>query len=158
MRKESGFTLAELMIVIVIMAIASAIVIPNYIAWLPKYKLKNAVMSLVANMRSTKLEALKHNQDWAIVFDQGNNTYYICSDPGGNFLWDGPSSDDTVEKTVNLKSYNAGVRFTSASANSVTFNSRGMSTTVVVDLTGKNNSDSYRVQTSLSGGILSDKL
>ena len=43
MRKNSGFTLIELMVVIALIVVLSAIAIPNYIAWLPKYRLNSAV-------------------------------------------------------------------------------------------------------------------
>jgi hypothetical protein len=48
--------------------------------------------------------AVKQNKEWAVVFDQGSDKYYVCSDDGANDVWDGPPSD-TVEKTVDLSNY-----------------------------------------------------
>jgi prepilin-type N-terminal cleavage/methylation domain-containing protein len=161
MRKESGFTLLELAVVMAVIAIVSIVIIPNFITWLPKYKLKGAVLGLVADMQSTKLRAIKGNRTWAVVFDNVNkDRYWICSNPGVNLIWDGPTGGDTVEKTVDLARYNAGVTFTVQSANAfTTFTNRGMSrNTVEVDLTNANNSAATKVQTSLAGGIITDEL
>jgi prepilin-type N-terminal cleavage/methylation domain-containing protein len=158
MEREKGFTLIELAIVMAIIGILSSVAIPVYNAWLPKYRLKNAVMDLRANLNSVKLEAIKSNSEWAIVFDAGNNSYHICSDDGVNNNWDGPSGDDTVESTINLSDYNAGVTYTGVVGGPLVFSNRGLSNAVIVNMTNKTGSASYRIQTSLSGGIILDRL
>ncbi|MBW2327070.1 MAG: prepilin-type N-terminal cleavage/methylation domain-containing protein, partial [Deltaproteobacteria bacterium] len=42
-KKNSGFTLIELLVVIVVVGIFVAIGVPNFMSWLPKYRLKSAV-------------------------------------------------------------------------------------------------------------------
>ena len=42
MRKQSGFTLAELMLCLGIVAILAAIAVPNFVTWLPKRRLQSA--------------------------------------------------------------------------------------------------------------------
>lgn len=157
MRRDSGFTLFEVLAVITIIAIVVALAIPNYIAWIPKYKTRQATMDLVANMNLAKLKAVKSNEEWALVFDQAQNRYLLCSYPGGDGNWTN-TGDNTIEKTVDLAGYNAGVQFASLSSSSVTFTSRGAATYVQVGLTNKSSSASYRVQTSIAGGIISDRL
>ena len=48
--------------------------------------------------------AVKQNKEWAVVFDQVKNKYYICSEKGADDSWD-YSAGDPVEKTVNLSNY-----------------------------------------------------
>ena len=158
MRNNSGFSLVELAVVIAIAGILSSIAIPAYLSWLPKYRLKNAAMDLRANLNSTKFEAIKNNTNWAVVFDMGTDSYHICSDNGANDTWDCPGGDDTVEKSIVFSDYNAGVKFTSVTGGPLVFTNRGMTNNVTVKITNKDASASYQIQTSLSGGIIMDRL
>jgi prepilin-type N-terminal cleavage/methylation domain-containing protein len=158
MKNDRGFTLIELAIVIAIIGILSSIAVPVYHAWFPKYRLKKAVMDLRANMNATKLEAIKNNGEWAIFFDTSSNSYHICSDDGANNIWDGPSGDDTVETSINLSTYGSGIRYSGVSGGPLVFGNRGLANAVIVNMTNKTGSASFRVQTSLSGGIILDRL
>ena len=158
MHKNSGFTLLELAVVIAIIGILSGIAIPNFINWLPRYKLKNAAMDMRANFYATKLNAVKTNAAWAVIFDTANNEYHICSDSGANSAWDGPSGDDTVVKTVNLSDYNTAVRLTLLVGGPLIFGNRGMASEVEIDVTNSDHSEGYKIQTTLSGGIKMDRL
>lgn len=159
MRKNSGFTLVELMVTIAIIAIVSAIAIPGYMSWLPNYRLRSAVLDLEGNIQQTRLQAIKHNQTWAVLFDQPNDIYYVCSNPGGNGLWDGPVSmggdGDTVERTVDLADYNAGVNITAVSNAAFTFSNRGLAGfNYNVNLMNQSaSSPNYRISVSISGGV-----
>ena len=75
MRKNSGFTLMELMVVIGIIAVLAALLAPNFIGWMPQYRLKSAVMELGARVQQARLAAIKENQNCTMSFNTGNNTY-----------------------------------------------------------------------------------
>ncbi len=162
MHKESGFTLMELMITVAIILIMASIAVPSFLSWLPRQRLRSAVTDLVADIQFVKLNAIKENRNWAVVFNTANDVYYVCSDDGGNNLWDGPPAmggDDTDVKAVRLSSIGSGVQFIAVGPDSfIEFNSRGLSNAVQIDLTNMTGSPSYRVQTTLGGGVLSDKL
>jgi len=159
MRKNSGFTLVELMVTIAIIAIVAAIAIPGYMSWLPNYRLKSAVLDLEGNIQRTRLQAIKYNQTWAVLFDQPNNIYYVCSNPGVNGLWDGPvamgGDGDTVERTVNLADYNAGVNIPAVSSTAFTFSNRGIAGfNYTVSLMNQSaTSPTYQISVSISGGV-----
>jgi prepilin-type N-terminal cleavage/methylation domain-containing protein len=80
MRKKSGFTLLELMTVIGIMAVLSTIAIPNFLGWLPKYKLGSAARDILSAMQYARLVAVKDNVDVRVNFDTDNNNFLIFRD------------------------------------------------------------------------------
>ncbi len=51
MQKRSGFTLIQLTIVIALLAILTAAGLPNFLSWLPKYRLKSAARDLYSNLQ-----------------------------------------------------------------------------------------------------------
>jgi type IV fimbrial biogenesis protein FimT len=117
MRKNSGFSLTEVMIVIAIMAIMAGITVPNLLSWLPKYRLRSAGDELYSNLQFTKVKAIKDNVNWAVIFNFAGNSYTIRSDTDSN------GNGGTVEKTVSLESSGSGVSYggstTTAVANDV---------------------------------------
>ena len=102
MRRNSGFTLIEVIIVIAIMAVISAIAVPNFLSWIPQKRLVSASDELFSNLLYTKMQAIKNNVDWAVTFNYSAQSYTISSDYGGS---------NTPVKIVNLSSYGSGVRY-----------------------------------------------
>jgi len=80
MRNNSGFTLLEMMTVIGIIAILSTIAIPNFIGWLPKYRLGSAARNILSAMQHARLVAVKENVNVLVNFDLDNNNFLIFPD------------------------------------------------------------------------------
>jgi len=89
MQKTSGFTLMELLVTIAIIAVASAIAIPNFLSWLPTYRLGNASRDVLAILQKARVQAVKDNLLCAVQFNVGNESYTAISD-------DGAGTDDTT--------------------------------------------------------------
>ena len=82
MKKDSGFTLAELMIVSSIIAIVSAFAIPGLVGWLPNYRLSGAARDVLSAIESARMTAVRANASVAVAFTPGNGAYHIWVDNG----------------------------------------------------------------------------
>ena len=106
MGNSKGFTMIELFIVIVIFGIVTAMAVPNFIGWLSNYNLKTAANELYSNMQFARLNAVKQNKEWALVFDTANGVYYVCSDNGdGDWTTFDTDQSQAIERTVTLSDY-----------------------------------------------------
>ncbi len=84
MKKQSGFTLYELLSVIGIIAILAVITIPNIISWRSEAKLHGALNNLYADLQMAKLRALREKAIVALVFTANGYNIFIDNGAGAN--------------------------------------------------------------------------
>jgi len=89
MQKQTGFTIVELIITIALISIITAIAIPNFISWLPNYRLRSAAQDLLSNFQKAKLAAVKGNVNVAVCFKSDNSGYTAFVDTNANYANDG---------------------------------------------------------------------
>ena len=128
MKKNAGFTLVELLIVIAIMGIIAAVTIPGYLAFIPNYRLRAAAEELQGDIQFAKIRAIKLGVVVSIRVNTATDTYTMFVDNGagantGNGALDGdegaPIKTATMPSGIDI----TGVTFTN---NAVQFNSRGL--------------------------------
>jgi type IV fimbrial biogenesis protein FimT len=109
-KNQKGFTLIEIIVVVVIIGVLSVIAIPNYLRWQPNMKLKGAARDLYSVMQKAKLIAVNTNADTAIIFDTANNKYYLCDDPGVDGTWGG-TTDNNILTATDFSAYKFGIGY-----------------------------------------------
>ena len=120
MRKNSGFTFTELMVTIAVVAILASLAIPNYIAWLPNYRLQSGAEEVQSTLQLARITAIKENATVRVKFDTANETYRA-------FV---PEKPPEPERTIRGGRMPAGIDIDSTDfgGDSVEFNSRGIAT------------------------------
>jgi prepilin-type N-terminal cleavage/methylation domain-containing protein len=127
MRKDSGLTLIEVMVVIGIIAILAALAVPNFNNWIPKRRLSAASQDILSAMQYARSMALKDNASVGLLFDDVNDMYSVFVDNGaganaGNAIQDG---DEPTERSGQMP---AGIDLvnTTLTDDKVFFDSRGL--------------------------------
>jgi len=114
MRKNSGFTFTELMVTIAVVAILASLAIPNFIAWLPNYRLKSGAEEIQSTLQFARITAIKENSTVTVDFNTANETYRASV--GGQTFRSGQ-----MPAGIDIDSTDFG-------GDSVEFNSRGIAT------------------------------
>lgn len=111
-KRESGFTLQEVLVTFSIIAILSAIAVPGFSRWIPNYRLKSAARDVVSNFQVAKLTAIKKGINCTITFNKTIGStlydYVVYEDANNNLEYD--AGEQVVTKVVFSEHY-AGVSF-----------------------------------------------
>jgi prepilin-type N-terminal cleavage/methylation domain-containing protein len=152
MRKDNGFTLFELLTVIAVIGIVSAISIPNLFSFAAGMRLRSASRDLYSNFQQTRIKAIRQNTRWAVRFTASGYQVEDCKNNNCSV-----AADNRIIKTVNMSQAYPGVSITNTTNALVEFNSEGTTfnvagtstagtttmantkgnSNVVVDLTGR---------------------
>ncbi len=78
-RSERGFTVVELITVVGIMMVVTAIATPSFYYWLPKYRLSAGARQIAADLQLARMKAIAQNTSYRLRFID-NNTYQVWRD------------------------------------------------------------------------------
>jgi len=136
MKNNKGFTILELIIVIVITAILATFAVPSIRSWRANSSLSGDIRTLKADFEFARSRAIRDNTPITISFNTGNNSYSIDSVP--------PVSRSLVGTSISTNLTGA--------ATMTTFDSRGRADNTG-NVTLSNGSRNATVSVSMLGSI-----
>jgi prepilin-type N-terminal cleavage/methylation domain-containing protein len=138
--EKDGFSLFELLVVVAIIAVVSAIVTPHFIGWRSNAKLRGTVDNLKGDLEMAKINAVKENSFVSVLFEPDGYRVFVDRT--------NPWVRDPDERLLRERRLPAGVVFDTGHAdwgftnNRTRFNSRGAAdtangTAVIVNNSGE---------------------
>lgn len=125
--KKNGFSLFELLVVVAIIAVVSAIVTPQIIGWRNSAKLRGTVDNLKGDLEMAKIQAVKENSFVSVLFDPDG--YRVFVDRADPWVEDGNDRLLTARRLPAGVSFDTGNDDWGFTNNRTRFNSRGIADT-----------------------------
>lgn len=132
MRKNSGFTIYELMVTIAIMAVIAAITMPPYLKWYRTSRLRSAVSSFTVDLEMAKTEAIRKNDLVVIEFNPGSYKIFVDSNKDWNSSGEKILLDRDLPPSVSIDTASLSLPTVN---DKVRFNSRGIPADIVTPKT-----------------------
>jgi prepilin-type N-terminal cleavage/methylation domain-containing protein len=130
---RGGFSLAEILVAIVVFGILASIAAPQFLAFGPRNRLNGAARQLYSELMWARSKAVNDNSAYTVTFPT-NQTMQIAG---------------SMTRTINIQAEYSDVTF-SSSASSITFSSRG-TTDVAPTITLTNSSGTKTVTVRVTG-------
>jgi len=138
-KKNSGFSLVEMLIVIAIVAIISSIAAYSWQRYVTNTNLKTASRDIITDIDSYRAKSTSENRMYLIAFIPATNSYYIIYSPA-------TATHSMVFITKMMSTYGSGIQITSANyvassaTNWIMFQPRGTVTAGTATLTNSRSS------------------
>ena len=144
MRKDAGFTLLELITVIAIAGVLTAIAVPNFLTYQSSSRLKGALSTLRGDLVGARMLAIKRGVEYQVAFTSGGYTIQRGNLSTG-------STSYTTEVTRNFADEYTGVT-ASATSNPV-FSPKGTVTPFPVTITLQSGQKSQTITIYIAGKV-----
>jgi type IV fimbrial biogenesis protein FimT len=147
MGNSRGFSIAELMTVVSVIGILTAIGIPSFLSFQPSMRLNGAAREVLGKLMWARAYAVQNNNTSIVTF-LTDHSFQIFNDSNGN-----GSADAGETITVDLQTDYSDVTFTiSGSSSTPVFNGRGTASTDTT-VTMSNSSGSKTVEVRPTGNV-----
>lgn len=143
MMKNKGFTLIELMVVIIIMGLMAGLSVPAITGNLPTYRLNNDIRSVTNGLMLARSYAISSGVPYLCTFTKDASSYRIVKDENTNHAVDvGEKTTVTqLSRGITINSATVTIIFSprgnaDVSGNVTLINNKNMTRTVYVPLSG----------------------
>ena len=145
MKRESGFTTMELLIVVGIMGIVTAIGAISYLTMRPTLRLSGSAQQILGDLMTARMKAVNENNNYKVFFIDSQQ-YKILDDDDGN------GSQDAGEwsETKDIQDNYPGITISATAEPS--FSARGTSSTLAT-ITVSNTSGSKDITVRSTGQV-----
>jgi type IV fimbrial biogenesis protein FimT len=142
-----GFSIGELMTVVSLIGIVTAVGIPSFLSFQPSMRLNGAAREVLSRLNWARANAVQNNNTSVVTF-LNDHSFQIFNDANGN-----GSADANETTTINLQTDYSDVTFVvTGSSSTPTFNGRGTASSDTA-VTISNPSGSKTVQVGPTGNV-----
>jgi type IV fimbrial biogenesis protein FimT len=147
LRDIRGFSIGELMTVVSLVGILTAVGIPSFLSFQPSMRLNGAAREVLSRLNWARANAVQNNNTSVVTF-LNDHSFQIFNDANGN-----GSADTNETITINLQTNYSDVTFAVSGSSSIpTFNGRGTASTDTT-VTISNPAGSKTVEVSPTGNV-----
>lgn len=121
---QRGFSLIEILVIIIIIGIIAGITWPRLAALAPRYRLEGAARALAAELQKARGRAIAEGKCFQVTFDVGARTYQVLKAPSSacaSFANDGLAQKVEDSGTIGIEDANS----SGSAPPPPTFNTRG---------------------------------
>lgn len=145
MKQESGFTIVEMMVVILIMSVLAGIAITGYLNMRPSLRLSGASRRIAGELMAARMKAISQNNNFKISLR--TQEYDILDDDNSDGTYD--EVEGETKETKNIQDMYLGVSFITTV--DITYTPRGTATPQTITL--ENSSGSKSITVSIAGRV-----
>jgi type IV fimbrial biogenesis protein FimT len=125
LRSRAGFTLLEVMIVVAIIGIASALAAPSYNAWIARYQLREGISEMQHQLVLARMMAVSRNVPVTVTMGLSNGSLQLTTANAATGTVISASQGMSVPQVVMLN-VGPSPAWTTVATATVSFNSMGM--------------------------------
>jgi type IV fimbrial biogenesis protein FimU len=152
-KRSGGFTMLEMMIVVVIIGVFASMAAPSFLNWIPRMKLKADAREKVNYLRQARSLAISENSQFGVFFDiDENKIIYFKDTTSPELAMYDEGADSLLKAPIDCVS-NAYFDNCSFTNNTVVFYSNGSaSTSGAIEIHNSESTDNYTINLLASTG------
>jgi prepilin-type N-terminal cleavage/methylation domain-containing protein len=155
-RWRAGYTLMEMMIILVIVGVLASMAVPGFMTMMPRMRLKSDARNNINYLRRARAKSVAENSQYGIYFDSGDRKFILFKDtyePENTAYDDG---QDSIIETSNVMYSGVNYGTSTFAGNCVVFFPSGSaSTTGSINILNSTVGKTYTVSVLASTGKVS---